>query len=152
MVITISGSWVGGVKKGDPAFLIGTGFYGPFQIGMKSGADHWLQGLIVGHAEFLFNGRLFLPNRGQGTVIDNFPKGPVQSGWTVHRRPDIDGYELVGPGEKVIFGYAVKGKICRVTVNLYSADGRLIAESLPNEFKIHTNQFWAGPDAVDRAP
>jgi hypothetical protein len=150
--ITMRGSWIGGPKKGDPAFEIGSNYYGPFQIGFRNGDDHWLQGLILGGPEFLFNGRVFLPQGAVGTVIDNFPKGPIPDGWTQRRIPSEEGYELVDGTGKTLFGYRVHDKLCRITVNLYSADGRLIAESLPDEFRLNTNLFWAGIDAVRDAP
>ena len=50
------------VRPGDPAFLVGANLCDWFEIGSKTGADHWLQGEIVGSPpEFMFNGRIYVP-------------------------------------------------------------------------------------------
>lgn len=88
------------------------------------GEDVWLEGKIV-EGEFLFNGRLYLKNGAFGTLIDSFPKGPVQQGWT--KRLKLDGYELLDGQGEVIFGFHMEGKTCVIDVNLYKANGDLAA-------------------------
>jgi hypothetical protein len=149
----MSGNWIC-VRQGDPAFSIGTNVCGWFELGVRHGADYWLEGQVVGDGEFLFNGRLFLPGVTQaGTVIDNFPKGPAPKGWTKRPRVDGNGYELESDGT-VPFGYRVvsiqipgldtESRICFVTVNLYGSNGALVAEVLPEEFRLHRHPAKIG--------
>ena len=73
--------------------------------------------------------------------------GPIPKGWTKRSRPDEQSYELVSDGT-VLFGYRVaavpiperktESSICFVAVNIYDAKGNLVAESLPDEFRLHT--------------
>ncbi|WP_156397167.1 hypothetical protein [Sphingomonas sp. Root1294] len=125
MMASMSGNWIN-VRPGDPAFNVLTNMCDYFELGNSSGNDVWLEGRIV-EGEFVFNGRLYLKNGKLGTLIDSFPKGPVQEGWTQRRKLDADGYELLDEHGEVIFGYHVDGKICVVDVNLYKANGELAA-------------------------
>jgi hypothetical protein len=133
------------VRRGDPAFIIGTHAYDWFDLGVREGTNYWLQVEIVNGTEFLFNGRLFLPTPGHGgTIIDNFPKGPIPDGWTKRSHVDSTGYDLVSWNGTVLFGYRAacyliaglqkESLVGLVTVNIYAADGGLVAESLPNRF------------------
>ena len=66
-----------------------------FELGTRAGTEYWLEAQLVNGNEFLFNGRLFHPNRpgAAGTVIDNFPKSAAPAGWT--KQPMVqsgDGY------------------------------------------------------------
>lgn len=117
------------VPIGQPAFNVLSNICDYFELGTREGMDLWLEGDIVGpEGEFVFNGRLFLPDGRAGTVIDNFPKGPVESGWTTRRSLNHDGYELVDQNNEVIFAFRVdENKLCHVVVNLYRADGVLAA-------------------------
>src|SRR5690349_6701581 len=135
----MSQNWIN-VKPGDPAFSISTNICEYFELGRRDGADYWLEGQIVGGAEFIFNGRIFVPGiSGAGTVIDNFPKGPTPQGWTKRQRADGQGYDLFADG-KTLFGYRVvpvpipgrgaTSALCFVTANLYTAAGQTVAESL----------------------
>src|SRR3990167_5895442 len=109
------------VRPGDPAFLISTNLCDYFELGDRAGVDYWLEGLIVGPPpEFVFNGRIYVKGHGQGTIIDNFPRGPTPSGWTKRALLNGNGYELVS-GNETLFGFEeLPGHICRVTVNLYA--------------------------------
>jgi len=100
----MSNNWIN-VRPGDPAFSIGTNICEYFELGKRLGDDYWLEAQIVGDAEFFFNGRIFLPGSGSGTLIDNFPKGPTPQGWTKRQR-DGQGFELVSDAT-VLFGYRV---------------------------------------------
>jgi hypothetical protein len=142
----VTGNWIN-VRPGDPAFSIGKNVCEWFELGARQGADYWLEGQIVGGGHFLFNGRLFLPGITEAsTPIDNFPKGPAPTGWTKRPRIDGDGYELESDGT-VLFGYRViairipgfdtESRICLVAVNLYDSNGALVAEGLPEEFRLH---------------
>jgi hypothetical protein len=142
-VITPS-NWLN-VRPGDAVFIIGTNACDWFDLGVRGGADYWLEGEIVNGTEFLFNGRLFLPTPGQGvTIIDNFPKGPIPDGWTKQSRVDCTGYDLVSQNGTILFGYRAASYLVAgpqtvsliglVTVNIYAADGGLVAESLPDQF------------------
>jgi hypothetical protein len=133
------------VRPGDAAFIIGTNACDWFDLGVRGGTDYWLEGEIVNGTEFLFNGRLFLPTPGQGgTIIDNFPKGPIPYGWTKRSRVDCTGYDLVSQNGTILFGYRAASYLAAgpqtesliglVTVNIYAADGGLVAESLPDQF------------------
>jgi hypothetical protein len=133
------------VRPGDAAFTIGANACDWFDLGVRGGTDYWLEGEIVNGTEFLFNGRLFLPTPGQGgTIIDNFPKGPIPYGWTKRSRVDCTGYDLVSQNGTILFGYRAasylvagpqtESLIGLVTVNIYAADGGLVAESLPDQF------------------
>lgn len=73
-----------------------------------------------------------MPNSdGVGTIIDNFPKSPTPYGWTKRPRVGDDGYDLVSDEAAILFGYKIESGDCLVTVNIYSADGQLMVESLP---------------------
>lgn len=125
MANMMSGNWID-VRPGDPAFNVLTNMCNYFELGISSGEDVWLEGQIV-KGEFVFNGRLYLKNGAHGTLIDSFPKGPVQQGWTQRRKLDVDGYELLDEQGEVIFGFHVDGNICVIDVNLYKANGDLAA-------------------------
>jgi hypothetical protein len=153
----MSGNWIN-VRPGDPALSIGTNVCEWFELGNRAGSDYWLEAAIVGGNEFLFNGRIFLANgSAAGTVIDNFPKGPTPNGWTKRPRADGTGYELVSDGT-VLFGYRVVGvpipgrstasSICFVTVNIYNSKGELVAESLPDEFRLHKHPATIGRGGI----
>lgn len=114
------------VRPGQPAFNVLTNMCDYFQLGVRAGNDVWLEGEIV-EGEFIFNGRLYLKDGQLGTVIDSFPKGPTENGWTQRRKADADGYELLDDREEVIFSYHVEGSTCVIDVNLYKADGSLAA-------------------------
>jgi hypothetical protein len=141
------------VRPGDPAFSIGSNLCDYFELGVRSGTDYWLEAQIVGAGEFLFNGRIFIPGISEvGTVIDNFPRGPAPNGWTKRQRPDSKGYELVS-GNKTLFGYrvdqtATPSRLCLVTVNLYTANGELVAESLSDEFRLHRHPAMIGRGGI----
>lgn len=126
------------VPDGTPQFAISSNLIPFFEIGLPDGSDLWLKGDIVGDGEFIFNGRIHLSaQRGAGTVIDNFPKGPAPHGWT--KRPNLNGngFELVSDGT-ILFGFEVlPNNTCHVTVNLYGEDGTLVAESTPETLKFH---------------
>src|ERR1041385_6903734 len=139
-------NWIN-VVPGNPAFAIGTNVCDYFDLGNRQGSDYWLEGQIVGLGEFLFNGRIFIPGVSEaGTLIDNFPKAPAPKGWTKRPRPDGTGYELVSDG-KTLFGYrvvttqipgtAANTPRCFGAVSIYTAKGELVAESLPDEFRLH---------------
>ena len=106
-----------------------------------------MEGEIVDGAEFIFNARLFLLTPGHGgTILDNFPKGPIPDGWTKRSRIDGTGYDFVSQNGSVLLGYRAanyllaglqaESLICLVTVNVYAADGGLVAESLPDQFAL----------------
>jgi len=150
-------NWIN-VRPGDPAFLIGTNICEWFELGTRQGTDYWLQAEIVGNGEFLFNGRLFLPGRvDSGTIIDNFLKGPAPTGWTRRQRGDGQGYDLISNSD-VLFGYRVvptpipgrnvASHLCFVTVNIYDGKGRLVAESLPDEFRLHRHPAQIGRGGI----
>jgi hypothetical protein len=125
MVLNVSNSRIE-VQPGDPAFNIMTNLCSYFELGEPKGDDVWLEGQII-ETEFVFNGRLFLHDGGQGTLIDNFPKGPTPSGWSQTRRLDAPGYQLFDNRGQLVFSYGITGKVCIVDVNLYKADGSLAA-------------------------
>src|SRR5438105_1799485 len=150
-------NWIN-VRPGDPAFVIATNICEWFELGARQGTDYWLEAQIVGEGEFLFNGQLFLPSVAEeGTLIDNFPKGPTPQGWTKRPRVDGAGYELEKDGT-VLFGYRVvatpipgrnvESRLCFVTVNLYDAKGGLVAESLPDEFRLHRHPAKIGRGGI----
>lgn len=144
----MTSNWIN-VQPGDPAFVIATNVCDWFELGSKQGADYWLEGQIVGNDEFLFNGRLFLPEAAVGgTIIDSFPHGPAPRGWVKRPRADDLGYDLVSQDGIVLFGYRVENHLCVVTVNLYAADGGLVAESLPNEFRLHRHPAMIGRGGI----
>jgi hypothetical protein len=114
------------VLPGDPAFCLNSNFCKRFEIGTRDGEDLWLEGLQV-DGDFIFNGRLFLPDGSFGTLIDSFPKGPVSApGWEQVRRLDVEGFSLVRKDGETIFAYRIDRGICTVDVNLHSKDGRLV--------------------------
>ena len=153
----LADNWIN-VKPGDPAFSIGRNICEWFGLGQRAGTDHWLEGNIVNGAEFVFNGRIFLASGGPaGTLIDNFPKGPMPNGWTKRPRVDQTGWELVCDGT-VLFGFRVidfsiagtstASSICLVTVNIYNSKGELVAESFPEEFRIHKGPAQIGRGGI----
>lgn len=145
MPSVLARNWIN-VRPGEPAFEVATNICDYFELGTREGQDYWLEGTIVGEGEFLFNGRLFVPNAHiHGTIIDNFPKGPTPNGWTKKPLMDDDGYSLVDQTGKTVFGYRVVDKICLVIVNIYSAASELVAESLPHQFLLHS-----GPARIGR--
>ena len=123
-----------------------------FEIGVSAGSGHWLEAQQVGPApeEFVFNGRLFMPLTGaMGTVIDNFPKSPAPRGWEQRRCPSFDGFELFDPDTGfVLFGYRVIDNICLVTTNLYDRLGGLIAETVGEDFLIHSGPARLGRHGI----
>ncbi|MEX2650126.1 MAG: hypothetical protein WD673_14035 [Alphaproteobacteria bacterium] len=145
---TFVDNWIN-VQPGSPGFLVASNVCDYFELGAKSGGDHWLEGKIVEPNEFIFNGRIFLPNRaGSGTIIDNFPKGPIPQGWALEPLVDREGYRLV-MGDLTLFGYEVSNNhFCHVTVNIYAADGVIVAESLPGKFSIHRGPARIGRNAI----
>ena len=148
MPTTLARNWIN-VRPGDPAFVVATNVCDWFELGNRDGDDYWLEGNIVGEGEFVFNGRLFLPGSSvSGTLIDNFPKGPTPEGWAKHIHPDHDGYQLVSQDGTVLFEYAVKERLCMVTVNIYAADGGLVAESLLDQFNIHRHPVKFGRGGI----
>jgi hypothetical protein len=136
------------VHPGEPAFEIATNLCDWFELGIRDGNDYWLEGQIVGDGEFLFNGRLFLRNGTAGTIIDNFPRGPMPEGWTRRQRVDEEGYELISNDGVVLFGYRVHDKICHVAVNLYAVDGEIVAESVIDELRIYRPPMRIGRGGV----
>ena len=137
-----------GVRQGDAAIEIATNLTNWFELGTQAGDDYWLEGNIVGGSEFLFNGRLFLPNGAGGTIIDNFPRNAAPAGWTKRQRVDGEGYELVSPNNIVLFGYRVVDRICHVEVNIYAADRGIVAESLADEFRIYRPPMRIGRGGI----
>jgi hypothetical protein len=139
MPIEMRGSTATGTVQSDLGFRVASNNYNGFQIGDPSHTKYYLIAYIVYAAkEYIFNGRLLLSNRHAGTIIDNFPKGPVQQGWEKVMRPDQDGYDLreMTTGT-IIFGYKIIDNICVVTTNLYDEKGNIIAESRGDDFIIH---------------
>jgi hypothetical protein len=139
------------VRPGDPAFAIGTNLCEWFELGRKTGTDYWLEGDIVGTPpEFIFNGRIYMPgSSASGTVIDNFPKGPVPTGWIKRQRISANGYDLVDTNDKILFGYEVlENDICHVTVNIYTSDGTLVAETLADRFLLHRSPAKIGRGGI----
>jgi hypothetical protein len=150
-------NWIN-VRPGDPALVLATNVCEWFELGTREGTDYWLEAEIVGDGEFLFNGRLFLPGvAGTGTIIDNFPKGPTPSGWTRRQRVDGQGYELISDNN-VLFGYrvvptpipgrSVVSNLCFVAVNIYDSKRGLVAESLPDEFRLHRHPAKIGRGGI----
>jgi hypothetical protein len=134
------------VRPGQAAFEIATNLCDQFELGARAGEDYWLEANLVDGKDFVFNGRLFLPDHETeaGTIIDNFPKSPAPMGWTKRPRADGDGYELVSPDDTVIFGYRIVDNICHVTVNIYAADGDIVAESTGDELRIYRPPMTIG--------
>lgn len=114
-----------------------------FTLGNIEGEDVYLDGRIV-DGQPVFNGRLFLPNGGAGTVIDNFPRGPVQEGWTQRRSLDRPGFDLVSNQDEVIFGYYVDGDTCFVMTNLYRMNGDVAAHPGQGGIVINGVNFTMG--------
>ncbi|MCW0047392.1 hypothetical protein OIU13_12725 [Brevundimonas sp. BT-123] len=133
--MVMSRNWIN-VSPGDRAFNIRSNMCDYFRLGIEDGNDVWLEGRIVG-TEFVFNGRLFLHNGEQGTVIDNFPKGPSPAGWSQRRKGDAEGYELLDDRGEVVFSYHVDDKTCVIDVNLYKADGSLAAHGGQDGLIVH---------------
>jgi hypothetical protein len=100
--------------------------------------------------EFVFNGRLFLPDDGgAGVVIDNFPKGPTFAGWTRRQRVDHEGYDLVDADGRVLFGYEIyRPRICIVTANVFAADGSMVAETSADGLQIRRGPADIGRGAL----
>ena len=143
----IAQNWIN-VRPGDPAFVVATNVCDYFELGNRGGDDYWLEGLIV-TGEFLFNGRLYLPDRRvSGVIIDNFPKGPIPHGWTRRQHLDEEGYDLVSDDGTILFGYHVQGVLCMVTVNIYAKDGGLVAESRPEDFHLHRHPATIGRGGI----
>jgi hypothetical protein len=134
------------VRRGQPAFEIATNLCDQFELGTQASEDYWLEATLADGREFIFNGRLFLPDHATeaGTIIDNFPKSPAPIGWTKRPRTDGDGYELVSPDGTVIFGYRIVDNVCHVTVNIYAADGDIVAESTGNELRVYRPPMTIG--------
>ena len=147
-IVTMSGNRFN-VMPGQPAFTVASNLCDYFELGAKAGTDHWLEAQIIA-TEFLFNGRLHLPqNGGSGTIIDNFPKGPAPAGWTKRQRAHGAGYELISTSGITLFGYEVlPGNVCKVTVNLYAEDGGLVAESTRNDFVIYRRPAMIGRGGI----
>lgn len=138
-------------NRGGPAFAVASDRYDYFELGERKGDGHWLEASVI-DGEFNFNGRIFLPassgEQASGTIIDNFPKGPAPSGWEQHRQVDRQGYKLISKNGKVLFGYVVDGAVCRVTVNIYAADGGLVAESGDTDLIIHRGPAMLGRGGI----
>lgn len=124
-------------EPGEKLFAISSDKAPFFEFGRRDGDDYWLEGLII-RDEFIFNGRLFLPEPATnfGTVIDNFPVGPAPAGWTKRPRVDEPGYELVDASGTILLGYRVAGDYCITTVNIFAKDGSLVAEALSDELRV----------------
>lgn len=135
LAVTLDGNWIN-VQPGDPEFLLMSNHCDYFEIGEKGGNDIWLEGIIV-DGEHIFNGRIYLHDKGMGTIVDTFPKGPTPTGWTKRPRLDSEGYELLDSRGEVVFSYKVNGKSCTVEVNLYSADGTIAAHGGQGGFVAH---------------
>src|ERR1700730_10508534 len=106
-----------------------------FEVGESPRTKYFLRGEMAGpDNDFLFNGILFLPDgAGSGTIIDNFPKGPIPKGWTKHPYVDGEGYKLTHTETgKIIFGYQTIENVCHVTTNVYNENGMIIAETKGN--------------------
>lgn len=151
MPVLMSGNLIN-VGPGDPAFIIGSNFTDHFEIGNQKGDDYWLRADIVGpQSEFIFNGRLFLPDQPSGgTVIDNFPKGPEPKGWVRKQLADRPGYLLVDQQTgKTLFGFDIlDNHICHVVTNLYSQKGELVAETSMDNFLVHKGPALIGTGGI----
>jgi hypothetical protein len=160
MAAVLASNWLN-AKPGDPAFAIATNITNWFNLGEKNGQDFWLEGEIVGDGEFLFNGRLFLPHghaSSAGTIIDSFPKAPAPLGWTKQPRIEEDGYNLISDdGKTILFGYRIieyqipstkPNRICLVTANIYTANGLLVAESLPDQLRLYRGPLQMGRTVI----
>lgn len=141
-----AGNWIG-VRPGDPAFNVLSNMCDYFEIGQRDGDDVWLEGQIV-QGEFIFNGRLYLQGGQMGTVIDNFPKGPVQNGWSQRRRLDGDGYELLDQNGERVFAYQIRDNVCLVDMALYNATGELAAHSGQGGFVVHVKPVRMGRHGI----
>ena len=139
------------VGDGDPCFVIATNLTNWFEIGTEHGDGHWLRAEIVGEDnDFIFNGRLFLPaGGGAGTIIDNFPKGPIPDGWIRVHNVRNEGYELVSKADDtVLFGYEiVDSRYCHVAANIYGVGGQLVARTTKDDLQVHI-----GPATIGRTP
>jgi hypothetical protein len=134
-------------SQDGPAFRLLSNLVRYFEIGVPYGQDVWLEGKIV-DGEFVFNGRLFLHDGTFGTLIDNFPKGPLPHGWRQQRSLDNGGIELIDSRGETIFAYRVDGDICSVEVNLYAADGTLAATKGQGGLVINIDQFQLGENTT----
>jgi hypothetical protein len=161
MPTILANNWIC-ATPGQPALVISTNITDCFELGRQQGTDYWLEAKVV-DGEFLFNGRLFLSQaersagtRSAGTIIDNFPKGPAPAGWTRHPHVDEEGYDL--KSDVTLFGYRVvpwqipgthiQSRLCLVTVNIYAADGGVVAESLPDQFLLHRSPANIGTQGI----
>jgi hypothetical protein len=153
------------IRSGEPCFIIGHNLVDMFEIGrpprpgqppLPARTAYWLVAERVGEeAEFSFNGCLFTGEGDiRGTIIDNFPKGPVPEGWVRRQKVDVEGYELIRESDgKVLFGYEVippdpatdRGRTCLVTANIYDEFGDLVAETTQHNFRVHR-----GPASLGR--
>jgi len=138
------------VLPGNPAILVASNLCDYFELGHKA-SGHWLEGNIIKSSnDFVFNGRMYLPGgNNAGIIIDNFPKASLPKGWLKRPNMNSEGYELVDSNGTILFAYEVlPNKICHVTVNVYDADGTMVAESLPNEFIIHKGPAMIGRNGI----
>jgi hypothetical protein len=135
------------IRPGSPAFVISNNACDYFELGDRQGADHWLEGRVEGPVgEFVFNGRVFPPDGGEAVALRDFPKGEPPAGCTRQPLARGEGYELVRDGV-VLFGFEVfAGRLCRVRVDIYAADGELVAEARDDRF-----EFYRGPALIGRA-
>ena len=113
-----------------------------FEIGEEGVTAYYLSGEVVGQdeeEEFLFNGKLFLPNAEPGgIIIDSFPKAEAPQGWEKRHSIDPVGWDLVHRNTgTVILGFRERGDICDVTTNVYDENGEVVAECAEDTLKIH---------------
>lgn len=141
------------VRWGDPAFSVATNLCDYFSLGTEEGEGHWIEGQMVGpDKEIVFNGRIFFPPSNaaeavNGEIIDNFPRGPVPAGWTRYQRDN--GYDLVDRNGRTLFGYTVGDDgTCVVTVNIYTAEGELAAESTDGSLLVHKGPARLGRNGI----
>lgn len=120
-----------------------------FRLGHAEGQDVWLEGKIV-DGEFVFNGRLFMPDGVIGAVLDKFPIGPAPAGWTKRRRLNDRGFELLDQQGEVLFAYRLEGATCFVDVNLYDSSGDLAAHGGRDGLVVHVPYVMALNDAAGR--
>jgi hypothetical protein len=134
--------------------MVGSNITDGFEVGRPGQTKYHLIGRLAGpQEEYLFNGTLYLPDGGAaGTVIDNFPKGPVPNGWTRRQRADDKGYELVSDSGVVIFGYRVEGDRCFVTTNLYDEKGNMIAQATEESLIINGPCTFGDPPVIRFGP
>jgi hypothetical protein len=148
MAKTTRRNWIH-IRPGSAAFILSNNACDYFELGERTGADHWLEGRIDPADGFVFDGRVFPPDGGEPVSFRNFPKGEAPAGWTRAPLARGEGYELVRDGV-VLFGFEVlAGKLCRVLANIYAADGALVAESRDDRFEVRLGPALIGRNGAE---